>query len=1101
MRSVKHSIFILFFSLSFLIPGRAHGQTAAFYPSIPLTKAPLNGAANPHPDSWPSLLGDDGSFSKIFSSPQSVVFGPTFFNPESGPAVTSNGVVIPGHYLDSQAPINVTPQTDGSGACLIELANFFSQNFDFQNGRFARSACFASAFCDTLMCAPSDISPACVSCRRSILECLLKSIPESCKNVGNPVLVTNGAQDPQDQLLEDNWPAFPDTLVAGLIPDPVDSVFPTLSQRTDFFLPIDGKEIISANPPSRQVAALNYLPLRSDFLNILFRRINQVNTEDDFNDFLAQFVPMPFPGFLLDPELQQQQAPLFGVMHDFNGGVQTTYNFQNECVVDRVKSTQNCRSAPVSLETVPLSSSESKDLVILHQYFLDPISLDRPTGTLPTSVANLRNNSFLRQFAQLLFPRDVPGALAEKYCTNVIGGNFPGKVSGNPWSQPINVSFFSQDYDFVQAGSLGHTSGSVPVRNSILGYLTSYKNKGGAEFERIGRASNTNDPLRFCVGKTPTHVEKANLDGDISPDLVVSNFGGFNLNGPLQPGLVGPNKFLETAGGMSFIRNFDGKSGELLHLPLVPHRGATHPLHPIHVSCGDLNGDGADDCLVTFMDGMGIHLDMNFVKEYRVPDVIRSDLTLGGDHLVPDMGGNCLNCSAPPNNLQLPSGVTEAIYGNIPNFNDGDWACQRILPLVNPANPGEVQASPSPYDLYECSGSAKDITCPDFSRSHADRFVYKVKYRVYDPAGCGAAAPEFQSLVSGGQFPPPAWNCDTIQQDSVMSTASFTCHVPGMDASDPWKCEYAMRPAPFAGVPSDCNIRCSGTMPAQATPTFPQILDVVISNGPTPFFRRGGPVEREAIYQCGYPFNVDRNSEFAVYMNDGHGGFSNATSSLQLQYVSMEGAANAGRADDRRIVSQFPVAYTSMTDWVVFSSTGNSIPADRIPRMSLRSSLTAQGRGANGSMELGVWPFHSVLADMVDKTGAPNPDGLKDAIIALNNSHFVAILPSQGGRTPFNGSPTLFIDSSTPKYKKELSDFLSGPLQHANNPTPISSSDQLSLLLGLASGTNFVSVPQDPINGLNELSAPETNRGIVALHGFPWRMLMTWVNSLEYPKQ
>ncbi len=166
-------------------------------------------------------------------------------------------------------------------------------------------------------------------------------------------------------------------------------------------------------------------------------------------------------------------------------------------------------------------------------------------------------------------------------------------------------------------------------------------------------------------------------------------------------------------------------------------------------------------------------------------------------------------------------------------------------------------------------------------------------------------------------------------------------------------------------------------------------------------------------------------------------------------------------------------------------------------------------------MGLGVWPFHATLADLVDKTGAPRPDGCADAILALNNSFHVALIPSQACKKvegkpgqyeqdkiimePFKSAPTLFFDSTTPKFKQDMAVFVKAPLQKLLDKQPLDATDKLTLGIAMLSGTSFVTVPEQPLTGAREFVDLSPQRGIVAIHGFPWRLLLTSLNSAEFP--
>ena len=1110
-----------------------------YYRPIPFTR--------PSPDNHPNDLGPAspmpgintaGNASGLLTVPQVIVPGRTFFAPDTIGEVTTDAVSIPGHYLQGSTEAL-------SGTCIPDLMNNFgevaigalgSNNSNPFISSFLRSrsitptpayaalnACLtqigpnpsACVPCESISpsCQVGDSRPACATCfdmacvnfRKSKTQCFVEAlVPKggSCRTVNNPVLVTNGKQDTRDYGLEDNWPSGPTALVGELIPDPLDSFFPTVPYKTFLFLPIHGTEVKIDNAATSSVAVLNYFPINPTFFDAIGTSVNSIFTDDDASRVLTQLIPAPLPGFLLNPEFQASDAPLFTIVDQFQDGSapRFTLNNQNESVVDTLikKSPKNTRSSPVAIQNLPITGAGSEDLAVLHQSFFDPaprVVPPPPAGSPPI----VPSDPLQEQLVRLLFPWQFSPSTAKDYCTN---GNpsFLGRKASNGSSQPIDTNYLSIALNLAVGQNLASVNLSTPIKSSILGYLTSYQNMGGGIFNRLGRGTPADplDPNRFCVGKTPDSFVKANLDGGPEAnDLVVSNFGGFGLHG-VQPIALDPGLAVEVAGGMTFVRNFAGGAGDVLHIPIKPVVGNnTHPVHPINVTCGDINGDGLDDCITTFMDGMGFNFGMDAQKFYRVPEVIIAEQ---GQY--PTQWPSCevgrLGSRTVCNSMN--SNQTAAVYSNLQGFDNGNWSCDR-LPRVQTAG-GDTVASPASAtsevvgnrDIFSCHGRPQNASCPEFVPANASQFVYKVNY-------------DFNGLTGNSNWPPRSWNCGVVGPSvSNPNEKTFSCNITGFEPNS-WTCTF-IDLAPADNIPDNYNFRCEGTANAATVPSLPANLESVNAT-----LKRNDIVTRDALFSCDHSqVNVNRESEFAVYMNHGKGRNSRGAYNFDTSFTSNRSDlhyVNMAQYSVPRIVPDFPVQFQTGTNWRGFNTN----------TMSVRDDVSVRGNGPNNTIGLGVWPFHAELADVVNSQGAPIPDGKADAVIALNNSNYVAIIASRGDPRdpsvePFTGSPILFLDSaaqmpaSSPRNAGNLLEFVRTAVGKLNNPGrgALTVADRLSLLVGLASGTSFVTVPKDPINALNEFGQPETNRvdsangrGLMTIHGFPWRILMTWINSLEVP--
>ncbi len=1230
----------------------AQAQQAAYYPAIPWTKPSVDN----HPKTLPGIAGGCGA---LFSAPQSVTVGRTFFDPDSESVSTSDSVAVPAHYSDTGGSVSATCYGDIVGLflspeldqCQTEIcfdrckadadpgypvpakdktcndigpgnAHAFFDNWP-EEEKWIKSYC--SSFADTAagltkckelceagapglggvsfalpagkVCAdiektgsfdiPTNVAlelycsevmtenadaltackEACVSenatcddikdvnphawalkyCgkgfamkpeeQKKLAGCFKTNFPESCKKVGTPVLVNDGDRDAGDVSLEDNWPAGPDQMIAGLIPDPVDSFFPTKTVDTTLFLPVD---VVQANfnaaTPQLETVILNYFPLNANF----FDSFGALADGDALAvmKFMLGLMPVPFPQFFSNPDYQTE-GPIFAVMDNFQAGPGLKENKQNECTTkDNAdpKSYKNCRSSPVGIQAVNVSNAGSNDLAVLHQNFssppkVDPIDIDN--NGVPDAPELDELLKMGAQAVQFLIPSMGNAPVAKNYCSNVQNGVFPGKDVTNPSSQGINVGFLNMNMRFATGKTLLDAQIKTTNENQILGYLTWYKNRndGSLEFDKQPTADN---PYRLCVGKSPTHFVKANLDGDkdatghpIYDDLVVSEFGGFTPS--WDPTIFAA--FMEVAGGMTFIRDYTGNGGQVLHLPIAPDMGNTHIQHYIDTACGDVDGDGDDDCVATGMDGMGLQIHAGLKELFRVPDVAvagKPQPQAGGgpDEVFFPWAGDCTVDVADPNKVTC---------AGLEKFADGSWMCDKqptqdvngTAFLNNPANPEDMVEAQKP-DLYVCHGAPLDPTCPEFKKENALRYLYKVRYEL-KITNVNKTPVQVLEDMNGPQNKFPVAGADCAVKDNG-GGKNFSMVCTGIPDFDGWTCDIRPVPDP-AGLQMTCQALttargANGEMPASFA-QWPDAFgesDADMKDIVTPDWeagvRKDFPVIRDAFYACGYDFNINRNSEFAVYMNPGNGAFN--TIYPNLHYVDM------AQVKVPRIVPDFPMNFDMSNIVNLKNGIGNinvNLPGgqgaaqqqgfvDELPvvenlndeedkfnldYMGVRYGMNVKGTGPNNTIGLGVWPFDVELADLVDKTGAPKPDGLADAVVALNNSHYVAIIASQGGWEPFKGAPTLYFDTSTPELKTRHSNFLVKAVEKVKLGEKLSAIDYLTLLGGLMSGTSYVTVPKDPINGLNEFTQPDARRGIVAIHAFPWRLVGTWLNSLELP--
>lgn len=981
-------------------------------------------------------------------------------------------------------------------------------------------------------------------------------VPESCKGeVQGAILQNDGDHDIADTLLEDKWgPDADSILVAEHIPDPVDSAFPTVSQKNQLFLPIG----VTTGPfdfadPAPETVVLNAFPLNPDALSQMAAKMKSGDKNEQL-EFLKQISPMPLPSFLSDPKFQSK-APLFMFLRD--GLAEPEYNFDNECNTDKAKSPRNCLSTPVAVQPVSVSGSGADDLAILHQFFSTPTEDIDPKKAMFGGWDQNPIGALLKPLlTNLLSPSLLGKKAALDYCSNLTAeGLLPGQLPGNESSQAINVGYLGIGFNSL-GGTYSGWKLETPIANEIVGYLTLHTNDGQGHFSKWPSAG---APYRFCVGKTPVGFAKINSDGLSAGanDLAVANFGGISSQDPLNPHIA--SMTFEVAGGVTFIHNYEGgknKQEEILNLP-IRTAGEDHPLHPNSIACGDINGDGYDDCIATFMDAIGMRLNLVSQTNYRVPDVIAT-----AKGLAPDFGGKCNGKDFPlpndPKPWACPSVNGIAVYQDLVNFNDNNWFCTKVMTPKNPINVSDPGATAA-YDLYQCQGGqANDPTCGmPFTKKYASSFVYKVNYKVtYEPP---INVPPGQVIKASG-FPPQVWNCTQDAGDPKKSGVfSWQCSLPDsinlQKVLQSWRCSYTDQPlilndpaknqdpnvaevfqqdgqtytetdmnsgvfvAPTDGLPDGDLISCEGVTANQGNgmalalpnPLLSALIPFVddVTKAPLGTIAYQGPVQRDAVYSCNSGVPINRNSELAVYMNRG----ANVPFAQQFtndpefhQYVNMA-AFNVPP-----IVADFPVDLASESSPTLLNK----------DKMSVTNKISAKGSKPGNFVGLGVWPSHAALADLVDKNGAPLPngDGCADAIIALNNSFHVALIPSQACKKvagqpgsgqpgkyeqdkiiqqPFQGAPTLFFDSTTPKFKHDMVEFIKGPLQKLKDQQPLDAADKLTLGIALMSGTSYVSVPEQPLTGQREFSDLPPQRGIVAIHGFPWRFLLTSMNSAEFP--
>ncbi len=1075
-----------------------------FYCADPHVRATDLDAPNHH-DVLPATSGMGG----ILTSPQAVTVGRTFFDPDSAELSTSDSVTVPAHFQEDGSVLSascfgdyylywvdwmkelvdgdlvlppglVWTDVDGDGV----MDSFESEDDDNDN------VCDGCEWDDDgdgiwdpredtngngVIDAGEDINANGAldnneddngngtrdwgedSNHNGVLDkdtitfdiaAFVPSLPESCRKnpVSGPILVSDGDQDLADVHLEDNWPAMPDTLIAGtmrmdgtpigdMIPDPVDSYFPEISVPTELYLPVNVTQGDFDGDGRLEAAILNLLPLNQNYWETFSALADDPATAGEFFKGLLPLQSFPYPGFMARADVQTE-GPLFAVADTFaeGGGPTFTYNRENESTTVEPESPKNNLSQPMSIRAVDFSDAANTDLAVLHQRFY----------RLPEKLTGSHSVS-----------RPTP----HPYCTNLVAGEYP--------DPDLDINHLAVGMTGVYGEVLAGFELSTPIQSHLLGYLTSHKNDPGTP-DLFQKQPSPEHPYRYCVGTGSIDFETGNFNGNDTPDLAVANFGGLGLSGPFAPGMGDPGGLaLEVAGSVNFISDYAGGNNteSMNNLPIVPVPGQRHPVHPIDCATANIVGhdNGVHDVACTYGDAMGMHLEVARNIFYSVPDIIRSESvedTCPPFGMMPaaPMGPGCGHADGTwfMYNTNAAASTLKPLE---------EWRCRALDETANPANPGEdlADAIPVPggdpvYDLFECEGRADSITCPRLDRAHATKFEYSALYSFSTAAartavraiwgGCTAAGPNFTCNIAG--FEPNSWQC----QEGGAGPAAF----------------------PLA---------CRGTT-----------VDNTVTQLPAPLTDAGAgtlipPVERNMIFRCGYNFNLARDSEFCVYINNGTGGFS--TSYPNHHCIDM------AQYSVPRIVPEFPVNLVNLSfpkasyfgGPVCGGAMGGPLAANDCKTMKSWGNVSA-----NGMMGLGVWPFSIDLADLCNTTGAPIPDGKADAILGLNNSHYVALICSKGGAEPYKSADVLFLDASTPRHKADMGEYLQDQIAKITAGTPLILSDYLKLSMGLMSGTSFVTVPKDPINGLNEFSEAETRRGIVAIQAFPWRTFVTFMNSL-----
>jgi hypothetical protein len=739
--------------------------------------------------------------------------------------------------------------------------------------------------------------------------------------------------------------------------------------------------------------------------------------------------------------------------------------------------------------------------------------------------------------------------LAGSLGTGVTFTSFGAQIGfGIDLAQPVDNTISSTMFNNIPNG----ISSAFNWLFTNQGYLTTYKNNHSAgdspdasKFDVVKTVAGTRS--RYGVGQVPSDMAVADVDNNAAtPDLLIVDYGAIDLVGlgqllgsvlPLGGQSFDGNVLygFDSAGGFMAVENFGedstthevhAKNG-MYYYPIRPDQFRhSDPVHPVHISTShvphgcDFNGDKKDDAAVTFFDGMGMSLDATITSQYQIPDIISSPQSFADPLLragpqgwksgtvcnnAPLTSTDPSDCANGDPSQAYPGGTSNvaddpanpfvATY-ELPDSGLNEFKCKRIedgkeknLDAAYPAGPDQLW-SDDQSDLWECQGAASNPACPALKRENASQFVYHVVlggYKAQDGTWAATVSSTTQTVATGSM--PLAWQPMGCSEDA--STHKITCAHPPT-GFEIWSCETKAMPfqgGGTSGIPT-LIITCSGKTVLASDASFPRSIPNFLAHQTgSEMWVDMAPVERDMIFDCGLKFGINRDSEFAVYMNDGNGGFLTPEAHHNYVQVAFDGM--------EKIVPSIP-----------FNKKADIVPPMSMNRTDDRMSMESSG-AVKGTVGTGPWPYSVACADMVDSNGSPFPDGNADIVVGMNNSHQVCLFPSQASQdpkkqnkmNPFTNTKMICFDSSTTDYKNKLAAYLKDANDDlAKDPVGglfLTPQDYLKFGIGLASGTSFVDIPKDSINGLDDMNGDvETRRGITAIHGFPWKDAYTIMNSV-----
>lgn len=1096
----------------------AMAQTIKFYPPIPQTD---RSATSPLPNP-PPVVPTYSELAAGCSGPQAATTSRTFFQADG----TSDSVTVPSNNISSTDHVSSTCAFDlipyagvvhtkiGDGVppavtptdplCVGTPGPALPAGWDLKCWTLPAAGIWPEKM---------NVLKKCMGqCFIADFPEYLTQYPESCKANQNFVRVTDGEQDLADTFLTDLAPVGAELIWPEEIPDPTDAWFPTKQETVGMALPIDVTSLKAVAGGLYQAEILNRLPLNQN-VKAQIEALAPADLWWTWPGIIGRF-----PWYYAKPDFQNSGAHESGLASVFGLGPISpaatspimTYNDENECM---------------TADTVTLAGWAAIALPNPHGHVVqDP----KNCLSQPTSVRALDENGDGKEDSVHLYQRFYHSRLFKKtgeffdpnwkdYCTN-LNATLDGIPDLQTLDSPLKF-YLALDLEVLNPMasiiSLGlHIGAQGDVDNfSNLGYITSFYNTNAgatpdaALFKKQGSAAS---PWRYCVGQFPTDMEVANADGDThKPDLFIVNYGAIDLISlldmfgfglppgvPITAGHTSLNFMV--AGGFTALENFDGQHSKMYYYPLNPTPlKSNDPVHPINVRRGDFNGDGKDDALVTFSDGMGCNVAGQSSVKYIMPNVVASPADKGPFGWDPgvvcngDAVGDTSDCfeGVPASTPSGPLNPHTAIYtGLSPEL--AEFKCNRIAethekdmsPAVEPTPTDDTVVTPDPNapDLWSCEGKATNPTCPELKPENASQFHYDVYYQGIFVAALPTA--KWDADGDGTPNLPSGWAPYCTDSGGGVITCT---DLPGFAK---WECTF------HAVVGPTVEVLCHGDTVVRGAPTFPvpdklpAILrepQVLAETGKWHLHAPPGKVavSRDMIFDCGVQFNLKRRSEFAVYMNKGNGSFyppDHATVGNNFVEVAFTGTGM------HKILSEVPLKRNWST---TFSHLG---PGHAHMKKDSSGKI-------EGTVGLGPWPFAADCADLVDSNGYPVPDGKDDCVIGMGNAHEVCVFPSQGGLNPFTNTKMICFNSTSQDYKKKLAYFLQPATDKiAADPTgaTLGIFDYLRLSIGMAS-TSYVEIPKDPINAADDIDgSPEKRLGIMVVHGNPWKVSDTMSNSI-----
>ncbi len=997
--------------------------------------------------------------------------------------------------------------------------------------------CWNGVSMDLVAC--PDCQPECGHDLLSHPECMTScldqagyntaAMPNACKKALSENFIVDGEQDLGDAYEPDVAP-----LLAGAVPDPVDSFFPAVSPEYALAEPIDSVSMKVADGVY-QPAVLNRLPLdpafagvkNADFTGGVYPEGSGMTAEAFLNLPL-----MPRPVFYANPKYVNANAPIFMMLQNFGLGPVSgppgpppnpTYNVQNECNTSetfswlplKVTNPTNCYSQPTSIVAADVDADGVQDLVTLHQRIYHRAFRNKakfnacagPGGTCFVAHPGWSVESCMEEC--LKDPNISYTPSWKDYLTNF-------DKSANHYTTPFDAAHDpTKSFSAIELKLYGVTLPYVPLGTPMdvhqQGYVTAYLNTNASapwKADLFKRSEPGGNICRFGVGPVPTGlVADAAFDTHPGTDLVVSNFGEFDAEGVMSTGQFA------AAGGITVVNNFDAKTctaANIATYALNPgvSMNWSDPVNPVMIAKGDFNGDHHPDVAVTFFDSfLRSPVEIGQKDTYVFPDVVRAD-----DKSAPSFFSPNIQCNWDPGTNPPGSSKSDCVDGGppamiIPNpaaafpftahyFNTdqvNQVRCKRIsIESNNPAHWGEsgILGGPMKYDLFQCTGEANGGSCPKFDghHDHVSKYVYRTDYR-FD---CDAMTHEIEY---DGATPglPPAW----VSWGCTVSGGTLSCSgVPGFEN---WQCDVG---------------RCTGASPKldltncwgvtndnswkQVTGTAGGETKDLVEPPAGETWKLLSPVERDGVYQCGFNVAVNKSPEFAVYMNNpsSPGKFYNLKDpAVSNNYVSISSSAIDRIVPDITLPAPSSPKEAKCLNLIDCSCPGTDTSCDLAGATYTDADykdhrmLRVREEKDPDSLPLSAWPYSIACADLVDKDGNDTPDGLDDCVVGFLNSHKLALFPSRGGLQPFTDTNMIVIDSTSPGYKDMLATMTTA--------APSTPEEWADTIMSVFSGTNAVDIPQEPINAFNDIDgSAEKRRGITAVHGIPIKGIETLFNSV-----